>query len=447
MDNSNLAPVIPLDEKRKKKKRSKARRRPKGFGCVFRKGKTWAFRLPVPGRPKAPIEGFGFESEALAMAALELKRHELRNQRSGIVDPKTIPRIKDLGESWLERRQLSHQDLRTDRSRWKCHVLRHLGHLALDQVDAEQLRHVIDTMLAEGDNPSTIRRVMALLSSFYNDERHAKYVRINPVYTLSKQARELMRSKHDPKTVPFLRSMDDAVRVYQALPRPINVAYAIGVFGGLRPGEILGLMCEDFLLDQNMIHVQRQVQEGVVRDLKDARGEDRSRFVPIQDVLLPIVTEYIAARGGKGYLFEPTYPGRGGRPDLGRPAQFLSDEALNKNLKKVLNDLGLQVEGKKKIKWYEATKHTFASHWVLRGRSLSQLAAILGHSNTEVTARYAHLDPRNFSDSEREVFKGLDLRGGQCKEMRASATKRRKASAARSAAAGQKREKGGPGDG
>jgi len=39
------------------------------------------------------------------------------------------------------------------------------------------------------------------------------------------------------------------------------------------------------------------------------------------------------------------------------------------------------------------------------------LAATLGHSNTEVTARYGHLVPGEFSDADR-VLVDLDLRPG-----------------------------------
>ena len=40
--------------------------------------------------------------------------------------------------------------------------------------------------------------------------------------------------------------------------------------------------------------------------------------------------------------------------------------------------------------WYQATRHTFASHWIGSGRPIAQVAAILGHSTTWVTERYAH---------------------------------------------------------
>src|SRR2546428_8105117 len=55
------------------------------------------------------------------------------------------------------------------------------------------------------------------------------------------------------------------------------------------------------------------------------------------------------------------------------------------------------------MRWYEATRHTFASRYVQAGGSLMKLASILGHSATEVTLRYAHLQPGNFTEQERAL--------------------------------------------
>src|SRR5260370_66389 len=53
--------------------------------------------------------------------------------------------------------------------------------------------------------------------------------------------------------------------------------------------------------------------------------------------------------------------------------------------------------------WYQCTRHPFASRWVQAGGSLAKLAEILGHSTTEVTLRYAHLAPGNFTEHERQL--------------------------------------------
>src|SRR4051812_41534422 len=47
------------------------------------------------------------------------------------------------------------------------------------------------------------------------------------------------------------------------------------------------------------------------------------------------------------------------------------------------------------MRWYAATRHSFASRYVTAGGSLMKLAQILGHSSVEVSLRYAHLRPGN----------------------------------------------------
>ena len=50
--------------------------------------------------------------------------------------------------------------------------------------------------------------------------------------------------------------------------------------------------------------------------------------------------------------------------------------------------------------WYEATRHTFASQWVLAGNSIEKLSAILGHYSVVMTERYAHLRPELFTQAD-----------------------------------------------
>jgi hypothetical protein len=63
--------------------------------------------------------------------------------------------------------------------------------------------------------------------------------------------------------------------------------------------------------------------------------------------------------------------------------------------------------GLRRLTWYQATRHTFASQWVLNDRSIEKLAAVLGHSSTWVTERYAHLlRPDLFKERGLAMFNG-----------------------------------------
>jgi site-specific recombinase XerD len=43
------------------------------------------------------------------------------------------------------------------------------------------------------------------------------------------------------------------------------------------------------------------------------------------------------------------------------------------------------------LTWYQATRHTFASQFVLAGGSIEKLSKLMGHSSVTTTERYAHL--------------------------------------------------------
>jgi hypothetical protein len=66
---------------------------------------------------------------------------------------------------------------------------------------------------------------------------------------------------------------------------------------------------------------------------------------------------------------------------------------LGRELTAALARLGLPP-----LTWYQSTRHTFASQWVIDGGDMRELQQIMGHSSVAVTERYAHLRPGHFSE-------------------------------------------------
>jgi integrase len=155
---------------------------------------------------------------------------------------------------------------------------------------------------------------------------------------------------------------------------------------------VLALSWDAITLEQRRISVHEQVRMSKLGPVKD----DEARFVPIIDDLAPLLASDKLRTGGQGRLFQPSSPGRrAGRN--GTPSTFMRISTLHDALDAALKECKLPSE----LTWYQATRHTFASHWVMQGGSLEKLAHILGHSSTEVTKRYAHLRPDAFGDEDR----------------------------------------------
>ena len=63
------------------------------------------------------------------------------------------------------------------------------------------------------------------------------------------------------------------------------------------------------------------------------------------------------------------------------------------------------------LTWYQATRHTFASHSMMACGNLSKLQAELGHSDIQTTQRYAKLAPDYRSQADRQLIRLPKVRG------------------------------------
>jgi integrase len=81
-----------------------------------------------------------------------------------------------------------------------------------------------------------------------------------------------------------------------------------------------------------------------------------------------------------------------------QPSGRIFQEALHDVLKAAGFDK-VERNGKKRpyIRFHDL-RHTFASHWTMRGGDLYKLQRVLGHKSAQMTLRYAHLLPSAFKD-------------------------------------------------
>jgi integrase len=159
---------------------------------------------------------------------------------------------------------------------------------------------------------------------------------------------------------------------------------------------VLALEWDAVDLEARQLRVRQAVRHSVLSAPKD----DDPRTVPILDALAPVLARYKLRTGGRGFLFPATQPGRrAGR--TGTPARFMRPGTLHEALRAAFASEAVRTAKIAPVTWYQATRHTFASQWVISGGSMERLALILGHSSTEVTRRYAHLKPEHLGAEDR----------------------------------------------
>jgi integrase len=365
------------------------KRRPNGSGSVFeaRPG-VWGVRWRRSGQRHARV-GYGSREEADAAMSVIAK------ESSGWLPPDRISAgvLAIYFHDWLRLREGTHRTWRDDLARWRTHVGNsfgeHLEHTALatrraDSITAEDLEAFAVAKLRSGVSPATVGHCLRLLGRLYShlvlhSERTG--VTANPVRCLDKAVRRLY--KPSSAEVPFIEHHEDIPRIIEALTPPYSVMFAVGVYAGLRPGEVKALTWSDIDLDGRRIAVLRQLVRGALSSLP----REETRAVPIVDALLPVLGTWRERSRGRAFAFASVALSRGGRFKTDEPL-VANDHTLLSNLDRALEALGMR-----RLTWYQATRHTFASEWMRNGGSIEALAAILGQSQASTRERYGRFQP------------------------------------------------------
>ena len=154
---------------------------------------------------------------------------------------------------------------------------------------------------------------------------------------------------------------------------------------GLRLGELMALRWEDVDLRNGRIVVRRNVVKGKFGTPKGGK----SRTVDLGDDAIGALKSHRHLRG----------------------ELVFSDDA-GKLLRLPVVRYGLErscrISKSRYIGWH-VLRHTFASHLVMRGVSLSAVQKLLGHTTITMTMRYAHLSPDVTRDAVRLIDRGARL--------------------------------------
>jgi integrase len=311
---------------------------------------------------------------AAARAKEERARESAGLDRLGLpLDPGDPTRLRAIGRAWLASRTATHKDEINERSRWRRHLEVAFGDLLPVEVDAVRIRTFVEEKLATGLSSTSVGRCVGLLSSLFADLVEKGLAPRNPVETVPRAVRRLYRDRHDPRTTPFLETEADIRQLHGELTGTLRTLFAVAVTTALRPSELLALEWGDVNFTLRRVQVQRRVRMGHLGTPKSGHG----RSVPLSPLALNVLREHRAATGETVRVFQPNGDRR-----------FLEMAEFRDEWRAALARAGLP-----QMRFYDATRHTFASQWVMAGQPIEKLSKILGHSTVLTTERYAHLKP------------------------------------------------------
>ncbi len=323
-------------------------------------------------------------------AELALQRHEVEAEeiRRGLRPrPLGTHTFNELADYWIEHRASRKRSKKDDESIIRRHLRPSFGAMPLVQVTVERIdewRQGLECSTKTEHNFCTLLISMFRLAV---DELH--WLRERPLIKKPKLTDDGASYRYfatDEEIVRFLRAArDHDERAY--------VLYTAAIYTGMRAGELAGLHWEDVDLVRRLITVRRSFE--------NPTKSGRVRHVPILDALLPVLREWrlrndlpIVFPNNAAKIFQPS----------ARPFQ----ETLHLVLEKA-GFARIQLGGRSvPFLTFHGMRHTWASHWMMKGGSIFKLQRIGGWKSFAMVQRYAHLAPEAFVEDYGRLGSALD---------------------------------------
>lgn len=344
---------------------------------------AWLIRISLPtdatGKRRTwnkTIYGTRKEAERALTRALSA----LDNGR--LEDPSRMP-LADWLEEWMESKR---QDLR-ERSwlsyrEWiDIYLLPALGHIPLADLKPRDVQKAtID--LAAGKftrgkplGPVTIRNAIGRLRSALSAAVKLRLIPNNP----ASDAALPRVNNRGPKRV---LSVEEAARFMQVVRGHRLASFFLLTLGtGLRPGEAMGLLWEDFDQGAALLHVRRSLwnrRKGKPAELTPPKNRTSVRSIPLSPDLVALLKRHKAHQAADRLAAGKLWQDRGlifARPD-GRP---MSDGTARQALSTVLKRAGLE------NLTLHGLRHSAATLLIEAGIDASAVARQLGHSSVKTT--------------------------------------------------------------
>lgn len=235
-------------------------------------------------------------------------------------------------------------------------------------------RYKSDRLSKDGLAPKTVNNHLGVLGSLFEDAVKWRYAEHNPARQVKPCRADRVDEDFDFWTAEESDSFLAAIMEVRPRWTPF---FLTALRTGLRLGELAALRWTDVDFVARKVHVRRSFSHGAETLPKSGKG----RSIPMSPRLYSTLAEHKLAHGGGERV-------------------FLSDEGevLDSNRVKHAFWAGIKAADVRRIRIHDL-RHSFASQLVIAGESLFKVQTLLGHSDSTMTQRYAHLRAEDLGES------------------------------------------------
>lgn len=276
------------------------------------------------------------------------------------------------------------------------HIIPSIGHIPLNKVTRSDIQGMID---ARKSKPSTCEKIMNTCRQLFEDALDDELIYKNP-------CRKVIKPKPIKKeTEPF--SEKELQAIYKADLQPMDRAFIDILFAfGVRRGEALGLMKNDFDFKKQTVRFERSItfdkNNPIINPFMKTSFSRRELYIP--KAFVDPIKNYIDSLNGL-YLFTL------------QNGNIITKSSYNKmwnRITRAINDILLS-DAEKKMKQPPERRitaltfrHDFATKLYYSGISRKKAVEIMGHSGIQMIEKiYAALDAEK-EKAETKIDKMFD---------------------------------------
>lgn len=305
---------------------------------------------------------------------------------------------------WIDTHSVSPKTERGYLSTAKLHVLPYWADTKLNDIDLAGARRWVKRLQRDPvpdlpdepprrgrgkpRGPHTIRNAVTLLTTSLTAAVDAKRLTANPI--------KGVKWPDLPPGLDRYLTREEVHDIAHHMDEPINrLILWMATSTGLRAGEIGGLHLPRLDLDRGLVQITETLDQEAV-EINAVPKDKEQRWVPVPPEVVEVLRAHV---GGMSRGKTCGIPHRTGRCPGGplvfrgpRGAVFRSNAWARGPFGAALELAG--IDGRVRV---HDLRHTYASWLIQNGATLAEVAEVMGHSDTEVTKRYAHLRKDNFS--------------------------------------------------
>lgn len=304
------------------------------------------------------------------------ERSQLESRDLGSLGVMIHRTLEDFSSEWLtvQSTRIRPATLTLTKYLLRAFILPPLGRIRMSKISQRDVNALVSDLITSGKSARYGNMVIALVRKSFNDAIK------DWGFAIQNPSAKIKKLKERPRKLEFwtqeeVKDFFNTVRNDYSSYLPIFV-FLLNV--GCRIGEAFALHWSDVDLEKRMICIRRTIDR-ISHSVQESTKGNKIRYVGLNDAIYEALHELHTNRESKSRE-ALVFPNKTG------------GIIHHSDFQRRVFDPAIKKAKVRKIRVHDL-RHTFAAHFVMNRGSIYDLKQILGHSDIQMTERYAHLAP------------------------------------------------------